>query len=118
MAEKDFSNVNTERVYGAIADATAQDVQEEPGRKPRRGYSEAETKDAMDALNTQGKKGMKAMRINMAFSPELHDYIKVMSDVKGETITQFVNEILRQSLEQNRETYEKAKELIRGLRSL
>lgn len=118
MAKKDFSGANTGRVYDAIADATAPDTQEEYERKPRRTYSDAEKQDAMGTLSTQGKKGMKAMRINMAFSPELHDYIKVMSNVKGQTITEFVNEILRQSLEQNRETYEKAQELIRGLRSL
>lgn len=118
MAKKDFSTANTGRVYDAIADATAQDEQEIYERKPRRTYSDAEKKDAMDALNTQGRKGLKAMRINMAFSPELHDYIRIMAGVRGQTITEFVNEILAQSLEQNRDTYERAKELIKDLRSL
>lgn len=31
---------------------------------------------------TQGRKGCKAIRINMAFSPEIHEYIKVMAPGK------------------------------------
>lgn len=118
MAKKDFTNANTGRVYDAIAEATAQDAQEVHERKPRRTYSDAETQDALDVLSTQGKKGMKAMRINMAFSPQLHSYIQTMSKVKGQTLTEFVNEVMLQHFEQNRETYEKAQELIRNLRSL
>lgn len=118
MAKKDFTNANTGRVYDAIADATAQDTQEVHERKARRTYSDAETQDALDTLSTQGRKGMKALRINMAFAPELHSYIQTMSKVKGQTLTEFVNEIVRQHYEQNRETFEKAQELIKSLRSL
>lgn len=112
-AKKDFINgTNTGRVYDAIADATAQEE-----RKPRRTYSEAEKQDAMDTLNTQGKKGLKARRINMAFTPAVHDYIRIMSDLQGMTITDFVNDILMQHLEQNRESYEAAQELVKRIRS-
>lgn len=118
MPKKDFKNANTSRVYGAIQDATAQDVQEAPERKERRTYDSVETKEALDTMATQGKKGIKLSRINMAFSPEVHSYIKIMSQVRGQTITDFVNDILMQSLEANRETYEKAQEFIKGLKSL
>lgn len=101
------------RACNVIADAT---VQEESDRKPRKTYSEDEKQDSMDTLNTQGKKGLKAMRINMAFTPEIHDYIKIMSDLQGTTITSFVNAILMQHLEQNRESYEEAKDLIKRVR--
>lgn len=104
---------NTTRVSDVIVDAAAQ---EDPDRKPRKTYSEDEKQESMDTLNTQGKKGLKAMRINMAFTPELHEYIKIMSDLQGTTITNFVNGILMQHLEQNRESYEEAKDLIKRVR--
>ena len=43
---------------------------------------------------TQGKKGHKAPRINMAFSPENHEWIKKRSRQLGISATEFVNAIL------------------------
>lgn len=43
---------------------------------------------------TQGVKGQKALRINMAFSDENYDYIKHESRRRGLSCTQFVNEII------------------------
>lgn len=43
---------------------------------------------------TQGKKGHKSPRINMAFSPENHAWIKEQSRMNGMSITEFVNQIL------------------------
>ena len=81
-------------------------------KKERKTYNSEETQTAMDNLNTQGRKGMKAMRINMAFTPELHDYIKVMSKVRGQTLTEFVNDIVGQSLERNKDVYNRARDLL------
>ena len=43
---------------------------------------------------TQGRKGLKLPRINMGFSPENHDWLRLRSRQRGMTITEFVNEIL------------------------
>lgn len=43
---------------------------------------------------TQGRKGHKAPRINMAFSPENHEWIKTRSRQLGMSATEFVNTIL------------------------
>jgi len=43
---------------------------------------------------TQGKKGHKSPRINMAFSPENHEWIKSRSRQLGISATEFVNSIL------------------------
>lgn len=43
---------------------------------------------------TQGKKGHKAPRINMAFSPENHEWIKTRSRQLGISATEFVNTII------------------------
>ena len=43
---------------------------------------------------TQGRKGHKAPRINMAFSPENHAWIKTRSKQLGITATELVNSII------------------------
>ena len=43
---------------------------------------------------TQGRKGHKAPRINMAFSPDNHAWIKTRSRQLGISATEFVNTIL------------------------
>jgi len=128
MAKKDFSQVNTGRVYGTIAEATAEPEQEAAEvmqeaaaqeaaqeRKPRRTYTEQEAAEIMQTLQTSGRKGIKLPRINLAFTPELHEYIITMSRVRGENLTQFVNYVLRQHMEEHRDIYEKAIEFRNSL---
>ena len=128
MAKTDFSQVNTGRVYGTIAEATAEPEQEAvevmqeaaaqeaaQERKPRRTYTEQEAAEIMQTLQTSGRKGIKLPRINLAFTPELHEYIITMSRVRGENLTQFVNYVLRQHMEEHRDIYEKAIEFRNSL---
>lgn len=61
-----------------------------------------------EEMRTQGKKGCKAQRINMAFSPTNHTYISIMSRVMGLTMTDFVNYVIAQHRLDHSETYEKA----------
>lgn len=82
--KKDFSGVNTGRVYAEIATATSKKGQQGTA-------SPQEITERMDALQTQGRKGCKAIRINMAFSPENHQFIKVMAKASGRTMTEFTN---------------------------
>ena len=96
--KKDFSNV-----FDAIAETTAE------GKKERKTYSTEEQEKYRQEGKTMGRKGCKAVRINMAFSPDVHDYIKTMARVRGESITDFTNYVFARSMEENRETYEKAK---------
>lgn len=46
--------------------------------------------------NTQGKKGQKLQRINMAFSDSVHDYIRTECKYRGMSITEFVNMIIEE----------------------
>ena len=113
MAKKDFSSVKTDRMYKTIAEATAeaQEVQETAKtRKERKTYTAEEEQEFLDSLKTAGRKGVKLPRINMAFTPERYDYIKTMSMVRGQTMTEFINHIIQNSLDENREVYEKALE--------
>lgn len=68
-----------------------------------------EEQQAQGALNTQGRKGMKAARINMAFTPENYDFIRVMSGIRGESMTNFVNYVIEESRRTNGTKYEQAK---------
>lgn len=65
-----------------------------------------------ESMQTQGKKGERLPRINMAFSPANHEYITVMARLKGVTMTQYVNSLIDAEREANSELYDKARELL------
>ena len=98
--KKDFTTANTGRVYSTITEAT---------QEARKEYSAQEAQEMREAGTTQGRKGCKAIRINMAFTPEVHEYIKVMARVRGESITDFTNYVFKQSMADNADLYEQAK---------
>lgn len=126
--KKDFTAANTGRVYSTIENATADTTHEREQQerkhlrppvieKRARGTdpTEDEVQTAREYGKTQGRKGVKALRVNMAFTPEVHDYIRVMARVRGETITQFTNHVFQVSMEQNAEIYHKAIDFFNSL---
>lgn len=121
MAKKDFA-VSTSRVYSTIAAATAepeqetQEIQEETRKnKPRREYTEQEKAEFLQQMRTVGRKGVKLPRINLAFAPDVYEYIQIMSRVRGESMTDFVNLALRQHMEEHRDLYDRAIEFRNSL---
>ena len=66
-------------------------------------------------MGTQGRRGMKADRINMAYSEENFDYIRVMAGIRGETMTQIVNDCLDADRERIGKVYRMAKELAKEI---
>ncbi|MFR1625216.1 MAG: hypothetical protein ACLSU1_10545 [[Eubacterium] siraeum] len=67
--------------------------------------------DAQEAQSTQGKKGAKMPRINMAFTPSNLDFIRTMAAIRGQSMTQYVNDLIeRERLNSN--IYEAAKKLM------
>ena len=117
MAKKNFDDVNTAPVYSKLTEATeAQGAA--PLKKERRKYSEQETLDFMQEMKTSGRKGLKLPRINVAFQPDVYQYVNIMSRVRGDTLTEFVNLALRQHMEQNRELYDRALEFRREIDNL
>ncbi len=101
MAKKDFAGMNTGRVYGAIEQATSKKGQQGTA-------SPQEAAERAAQLKTQGRKGCKATRINMAFTPENHEFIKVMSKATGRTMTEMCNEIITAYRNEHPEFMEKA----------
>ena len=76
----------------------------------RKTYTEEEKLAFLAKMKTAGRKGCKLPRINMAFSPDLYDYIRTMSKVSGISLTDFVNRVLRQYMSEHREQYDRAVE--------
>ena len=108
MAKKDFTNLNTGRVYQSIETATS--------RRGQQGTaSPQEAAERASNLKTQGRKGCKAIRINMAFTPENHEYIKVMAKVTGKTMTEFANLAIERYRTEHPDLYEQAKAIIDNL---
>lgn len=139
MAKKDFSNININPVYDAIAAATeepettaaaaeqpaaevveaaapeeapAEDAQEIAKKhyKPRKTYTAEETLEALENMRTSGRKGVKLPRINLAFTPANYEFIKTMAQVRGQSLTEFVNDMLEEIRVEHADIYEKAME--------
>lgn len=125
------SNANNIRKLSAIADATAagpsgpqkeapvhhvqENLEKHEAGHARRTYTEEEKQEFLAAMKTAGRKGCRLPRINMAFAPELYDYVKTMSKVSGLTLTEFVNTIILQYMDGHREQYDKALEFRNSL---
>lgn len=116
---KDFSKINTQDIYNkTIAEATqeAPDTQEEiKARKERVTYTEQETAEFMQEMRTAGRKGVHLPRINLAFNPEIYDYVKTMSKAAGMTYTEFINKILCDHKASHEDIYKKAVEFRNSL---
>ena len=115
MAKKNFDSMSAEPVYSTINEATAEARETVPVRKERRTYSEQEAYELMKEMKTSGRKGVKMPRINIAFQPDVYQYVTVMSRVRGDNLTEFVNLALRQHMEDHSELYNRAMEFRREL---
>lgn len=96
----------TQPVYSTIIGA-AQEVQEVQEATP--------AQKALADLKTQGQKGAKLDRINMAFTADNMDYIRTMSKLKGQTMTQFVNILVAEEREKNGAAFDAAKAILESL---
>lgn len=85
--KKDFSTISTGRVQSVIEQATGKRGQQATASPEEQAERAAE-------LRTQGRKGCKAPRINLAFTTENHEFVKVMAKASGRTMTTMVNDII------------------------
>ena len=107
-SKKDFSGINTGRVYEAIEQATSQRAQQGTASPQEQARRRTEMK-------TQGRKGCELPRINMAFSPENHEFLTVMARVSGMSITNFANRIIAEYRESHSELFEQAQGIIKKI---
>lgn len=117
--KKNFGNVNLSNLVdvasGGLAAAAASGAEAEEERRGKTGQTtadEEEQKERKKDMRTQGRKGCSLTRINMAFTDENHDYIKVMARISGKSMTEFVNWVLEQYRSEHGELYDEAKSII------
>ncbi len=108
--KKDFTGINTGRVYSKIEQAISRKGQQGIASKQEQAKRAAE-------LKTQGRKGCKAIRINMAFTPDNHEFIKVMSKATGRTMTEFTNEVVAAYRNEHPEFMEQANSFLQFVNS-
>lgn len=112
MAKKpNFDTIDTGRndsVLKSVAQATSRKGQQNTA-------TPAEAEERAATLRTQGRKGCKAVRINMAFTTENHTFIKTMARISGQTMTEFTNFVIERYRTEHPDLYEKAKDIIDNL---
>ena len=139
--KKDFTGMKASAVFDAIAEATAeqetaeaaempeapqtqgapiaqeiiQDSDEPNKRKERKTYNEQEAAYYTGDMKSKGRKGLHLPRINLAFAPDVYDYIRTMARVSGMSFTEFVNMILRQHMKEHEDKYKQAIEFRNSL---
>ena len=75
----------------------------------------AETETEYDSKATQGKAGKKLDRMNMGFSKENYEYLRIMAGIHQVSITKYVNHIIEQDRKNNADLYIKARDLTKEL---
>lgn len=106
-------NSNTQEVQEVSRPAT--EIPILPKRETM-SLKEKKRKEMLDSLRTQGNKdGVKAQRINMAFTPANINFIRIMSAIYGMTMTQYVNSLIDDERLHESGTYERVKELLKSL---
>lgn len=103
--KKDFAEIKTGRVSAAITQATSRRGEQVPA-------DPQEAAERKSELRTQGRKGCKANRINMAFTPENHEFIKIMARISGKSMTEYCNFVIQKYREEHPEIYDQAKAII------
>lgn len=71
--------------------------------------------DEYNAAATQGKKGMKLDRMNMGFSKENFEFMRVMAGLHKMSITKYCNHLIEEERKRSADIYEKAKDLMNNL---
>jgi len=95
--KKNFTRENPALSYLSKTDNT-QEVQEKvKATKPK----------------TQGRKGKALPRINMAFYPDNHEYLKLISRLEGVSMTRYVNDLIAKDRLENQSVINKAQELFK-----
>lgn len=70
------------------------------------------TYETQEVQKTQGRKGQKLPRMNMAFYGDNLTYINKMSRLRGMTATAYINELIEQDQEKNKEILKELEKFI------
>ena len=105
MAKKaDFTGINTQRRMN-VADELQTEISMQ-GQQATASKEEAAARAATG--RTQGRKGCKAVRINMAFWTENHDFLKYGARAYGMNMTEFCNVVIEKYRKEHPDVQKKA----------
>lgn len=122
MAKKSFKKNNPalQFITEAHEDQEALDKQEEQNKQDAQEVIITQQKQEEPIVSrketltsgTQGRKGQKLPRINMAFAEENLEYLQWISRLEGCSMTEYVNRLLQKDRENRAETIEKFRALL------
>jgi hypothetical protein len=104
---KDFSSMNTGRVFNTINQATTN-----RGQQAEAGPEEQAAR--IEQRKTQGRKGchLPGQRLNLLLDPDNHEFIKIMSKATGRSMTEFTNLIISAYQKEHPEIMKQAREFL------
>ena len=109
----------TEEVQAAQDVNVIEEAQAAPGKKKRKArkddYTDEEIKAALYKMRTNGLKGVKLPRINLAFRPDIYEFTRTMAAAAGMNYTAFINMILEQYMNEHIDAYKQALEFRKQL---
>ena len=92
-------------------DAVKKDMNHRQGSKAHPVVSEEEATQRAKEGKTRGAKGAKMPTLNVRFSSDNFDYMKIMSGTQGKSVSAFLNDLIAQHREKNKDVYEQARAL-------
>ena len=114
MAKKNLDAIKTQRVKSVETD-----LQTEISKRGQQATASKEEAAARAAAGkTQGRKGAKAVRINMAFWTENHDFLSYGARAHGMNMTKFCNLVIEAYRREHPDKEEKALEAKRNAESI
>lgn len=100
--KKDFAaGIDTGRLFTDIEQATGKTRQQGKANPQEAAQREQD-------MTTQGRKGCKLPRVNMAFSTDNYNFIKVMAKATGRNMTEFINDLVTAYRNEHPEFMDKA----------
>ncbi len=99
--KKDFTTINTTSAAGRAVTETVTTATSKRGQQAA--ASPEEARERAENMNTQGRLGCKAFRINLAINPANYLFVRTCARRAGMTMTKLINEILAMYREQHPE---------------
>lgn len=117
MAKKSFADINIEKQDTGVSSGEVFEAAERGVSQFQQQGTASPAEQAARAaeMRTQGRKGCKLPRINLAFTPENHRFIKITSRALGMSMTEFTNLVISRYADEHPELYEKSKALIASI---
>ena len=104
---------DTQEAQDVSTDSNEQVTQGSGFKVQTKGKRRTRQKETSISKTTQGKKGQKLPRINMAFSRENLEYLQIISRIENTSVTGYVNKLIAKDKSRRADEVEKAKSILK-----